>query len=125
MPRKELPANLPALTDEELRDIGLRVRNQDVKDLLWEIARLRRQVLHSYQLALQLPFSHEGHWHTWLQKLEGEPCVIEALEGDYGSKTPGTRGCRGEVRTPEHEVQLGKMKAEAKARIAKRRERTR
>lgn len=67
MPSKELPRDLPALTDEELRDIGLRVRNQDVKDLLWEIARLRRQVLQSYQLALQLPPSHEGHLHTWLQ----------------------------------------------------------
>lgn len=51
--------------------------------------------------------------------------MIEALEGDYGSKTPGTRGWRGDVRTPEHEVQLGKMKAEAKGRIAKRRERAR
>ncbi|MNT94312.1 hypothetical protein D3C72_2359680 [compost metagenome] len=37
---------------------------------------------------------------SWQRQLNEEPCIVEALEADYGSGTPGSRGWRGEVRTP-------------------------
>lgn len=41
MPSKALPLDVPALTDEELRDICLRMRNPDVNDLLNSFTRIR------------------------------------------------------------------------------------
>lgn len=125
MPAKELPRDLPALTEEELRDIGLRQRHPDVRDLLWEIARLRQTVQRAHYIA-ELLYGQGGVMaDSWLRALAEEPCLVEALEADYGSRTPGSRGWRGEVRTPEHEVRLATMKAEAQGRIAKRRARAR
>lgn len=125
MAAKELPRDLPALTEEELRDIGQRVRNQDVRDLLWEIARLRQTVQRAHYIA-ELLYGQGGVMaDSWLRQLMEEPCIVEALEADYGSRTPGSRGWRGDVRTPEHEVRLAAMRAEARGRIAKRRARAR
>ena len=62
---------------------------------------------------------------SWLRTLTDEPCIVEKLEADYASGTPGSRGWRGEVRTPEQEVRLATMKAEALRRIAVRRARWR
>lgn len=125
MAAKEVPLDLPALTDEELRDIGLRQRNQDVRDLLWEIARLRQTVQRAHYMAELLYGGGGVMADSWLRQLTDEPCIIEALEADYGSGTPGSRGWKGEVRTPEHEVKLATMQAEARGRIAKRRARAR
>lgn len=122
---KEVPLDLPALTEEELRDIGLRQRHPDVRDLLWEIARLRQTVQRAHYMA-ELLYGQGGVMaDSWMQQLAAEPCIIEALEADYGSGTPGSRGWRGEVRTPEHEVRLANMKGQAKGRIARRRARAR
>ncbi|WP_316157973.1 hypothetical protein [Cupriavidus sp. BIC8F] len=122
---KEIPQDLPALTQEELRDIGLRHRNPDVRDLLWEIARLRQTVQQAHYIA-ELLYGKGGTMaDSWLQTLMAEPCIVELLEDDYASGIPGSRGWRGEVRTPEHEVSLARMRAEAQSRIAMRRERGR
>ncbi|MBB2918119.1 hypothetical protein [Cupriavidus alkaliphilus] len=121
----KVPLDLPALTGEELRDIGLRHRNQDVRDLLWEIARLRETIQRAHYMAERLYEKDGVMGQSWMQQLMAEPCIIEALEADYGSGTPGSRGWRGEVRTPEHEVRLATMQAEARGRIAKRRARAR
>lgn len=125
MAPKAVPLDLPALTQEELRDIGLRHRSQDVKDLLWEIARLRETIQRAHYMAELLHGNGGVMAQSWLRQLEAEPCIIEALEADYGSGTPGSRGWKGEVRTPEHEVRLATMQAEARGRIAKRRARWR
>lgn len=122
---KVVPLDLPALTQEELRDIGLRNRSQDVKDLLWEIARLRETVQRAHYMAELLHGDGGAMAQSWRQQLEAEPCIIEALEADYGSGTPGSRGWKGEVRTPEHEVRLATMEASALGRIAERRARGR
>jgi len=125
MPAKELPRDLPALSEDELRDIGLRHRNPDVRDLLWEIARLRVIVQQAHYIAELLYGAGGVMADSWLRTLTDEPCIVEKLEADYASGTPGSRGWRGEVRTPEHEVQLATMKAEALRRIALRRARWR
>ncbi|SCU74126.1 conserved hypothetical protein [Cupriavidus necator] len=125
MSTKTVPLDLPALTQEELRDIGLRVRDPDVKDLLWEIARLRQTIKRAHYIAELLYGSGGVMADSWIRQLNEEPSIVEALEADYGSGTPGSRGWRGEVRTPEHEVRLANMKAQAKGRIARRRARAR
>ncbi|MNS80893.1 hypothetical protein D3C72_1145900 [compost metagenome] len=125
MAAKELPLDLPALTEEELRDIGLRQRNPDVRDLLWEIARLRGTIQRAHYIAELLYGGGGVMAESWQRQLNEEACIVEALEADYGSGTPGSRGWKGEVRTPEHEVRLATMRAEAQGRIAKRRARWR
>ena len=122
---RKVPLDWPALTSEELRDIGLRQRSQDVKDLLWEIARLRETVQRAHYMAELLHGTGGVMAQSWMGQLMAEPCIIEALEDDYGSGTPGSRGWKGEVRTPEHEVRLATMQAAARGRIAARRARAR
>lgn len=118
---RKVPLDCPAPTSEELRDIGLRQRSQDVRDLLY--GRLRETVQRAHYMA-ELLYGNGGVMaKSWMEQLMGEPCIIEAPEEDYGSSMPGTRGWRWEVRTPEHEVKWAKMQAEARGRIAKRRAR--
>ncbi|MFS8973848.1 hypothetical protein PO002_04940 [Cupriavidus necator] len=125
MVAKTVPLDWPALTQEELRDIGLRHRSPDVKDLLWEIARLRETIQRAHYIA-ELLYGNGGVMaDSWMRQLMAEPCIVETLEADYASSKPGSRGWRGEVRTPEHEVQLATMQAAARGRIAKRRARHR
>lgn len=68
--------------------------------------------------------SKEAMTRGWYEQLCKEPCVVEALEEDYASKIPGTRGWSGEVRTPEHEVMLLELKQGAQSRIKQRRDRS-
>lgn len=120
---RQVPPDQPALTQDELRDIGLRHRHPDIRDLLWEIARLRETIKRAHYIA-ELLYRNGGVMaDSWMRELQQEPCIVEALEADYASGTPGSRGWQGEVRTPEHEVQLATIKAGAQARIAKRRAR--
>jgi hypothetical protein len=95
--------------------------------LLWEIARLRNVVLHCHHHAERFHDKLAGNieYDSWLRALLDEPCVVEALEQDYGSLIPGSRGQRGEVRPPEHEERLAEMRRASNARIAERQARAR
>ncbi|QYY30284.1 hypothetical protein K2O51_23220 [Cupriavidus pinatubonensis] len=117
----------PPLTRDELRDVWTRNRSADVRDLLWEIARLRNVVLHSHHHAERFQHKLSGNmeYESWIQSLMNEPCIIEAFEADYGSLIPGSRGQRGEVRPPEHEERLAEMRRASNARIAERQARSR
>ncbi|CAG2129028.1 hypothetical protein LMG26411_00105 [Cupriavidus numazuensis] len=117
----------PPLARDEFRDIWTRNRSPDVRDLLWEIARLRNVVLHSHHHAerFQNKLSGNLEYECWVRHLMSEPCVIEAFELDYGSLVPGSRGHGGEVRPPEHEERFAEMLRASNARIAERQARAR
>ncbi|WP_422649026.1 hypothetical protein OJJOAM_000943 [Cupriavidus sp. H18C1] len=94
MTNRYCPADLPALTAEELRDIWERNRVPDVRDLLWEIARLRQRVSSAHYFIALVEAGQPGAQlmaHTYLANFAAEPCVLEDIEADYSSGPPGSR----------------------------------
>jgi len=84
MPKRYCPSNPPALTAEELGDNGDGNRLPDVRDLLWEIARLRQRVASAhYFIALVEAGQPRAQMmaHTCLTNFGAEPCVLEDIEG--------------------------------------------
>lgn len=128
MPKRYCPADLPAMTAEELRDIWERNRVPDVRDLLWEIARLRQRVASAHYFIALVDADQPGAKlmsHTYLAKFAAEPCVLEDMEADYSSGTPGSWKWRGEIPTEEELQQFEAMHREARARINERKRRRR
>lgn len=128
MPKRYCPADLPAMTAEELRDIWERNRLPDVRDLLWEIARLRQRVASAHYFIALVEAGQPGAQmmaHTYLANFAAEPCVLEDIEADYSSGTPGSRKWRGEIPTDEELQQFEAMHREARARIKERKRRRR
>ncbi|MEZ7780439.1 hypothetical protein O4A46_01370 [Cupriavidus gilardii] len=84
MPKRYCPSDLPALTAEELRDIWERNRLPDVRDLLWEIARLRQRVASAHYFIALVESGQPGAQmmaHTYLANFGAEPCVLEDHRG--------------------------------------------
>lgn len=128
MPKRYCPADLPALTSEELRDIWKGNRLPDVRDLLWEIARLRQRVASAHHFIALVEAGQPGAQmmaHTYLANFAAEPCVLEDIEADYSDGTPGSRKWRGEIPTDEELQQFEAMHREARARIKERKRRRR
>ncbi|MCG5259716.1 hypothetical protein EM868_22675 [Cupriavidus gilardii] len=126
MPKRYCPSDLPALTAEELRDIWERNRLPDVRDLLWEIARLRQRVASAHYFIALVESGQPGAQmmaHTYLANFGAEPCVLEDIEADYSDGTPGSRKWRGEIPTEEELQQFEAMHREARARINDRKRR--
>lgn len=121
--RDSLPPDLPALTSEELRDIGVRNRSPDVRDLLWEIARLRSLIRQARYFVSLVDEKHAGvpaMTQSTLRTFNAEPCVIEEIEDDYKSPFPGSRNWSGKVPS-DREVRIFEdMHRGAQERIAKR-----
>ena len=70
----------PALTRQQLHDIGVRQDAADINTLLWEIKRLRAIALRADQLIRSLGDlgGAQGMLLSSLRsELEGEPCVAE------------------------------------------------
>lgn len=128
MPKRYCPADTPALTAEELRDIWQRNRTPDVRDLLWEIARLRERVCQGHYFIALVESGQAGAQlmaHSYLANFSVEPCVLEDLEADYRTRTPGSRQWRGEIPSEEELQRLEAMHRDARERILKRRNRGR
>ncbi|MBO4119816.1 hypothetical protein J5T34_03565 [Cupriavidus gilardii] len=128
MPKRYCPSDLPALTAEELRDIWERNRLPDVRDLLWEIARLRQRVASAHYFIALVEAGQPGAQmmaHTYLANFGAEPCVLEDIEADYSDGTPGSRKWRGEIPTDGELQQFEAMHREARARINDRKRRRR
>ncbi len=127
MPRRYPPSDLPAMTADELRDIWTRLRHPDVRDLLWEIARLQHQVRYAHWLCRLLLKLEDGVYaataRSWLAKLDLEPCVLDELQADYASEIPGSRGWSKQMPTADEEVVFAQVAQTARLRIAKRRRR--
>jgi hypothetical protein len=79
------------LTRADLQAIIERNSSPDVKDLLWEVTRLRSIVLRADQLKASLgnPGGGVGLILGALRtELEGEPCVVEQVRLDLGRPAP-------------------------------------
>lgn len=70
----------PALTHDQLRLIGQRRNPDDIRELLWEVKRLRAMVLRAHSLVTSLE-SVGGQGGIMLEglreELKDEPCVLE------------------------------------------------
>ena len=85
------PTFRPALTKAELHEIGKRQHgNEDIRTLLWEIARHRAQRLRDFQLRGLLQASGGGSMKAvrdaHFADLFAEPCVIEPESAFYGAE---------------------------------------